>query len=486
MKQKRIRKVIVSIIFCLLLVGTLPIIPFQPINQYFTAEAATVKINKKTLKLDIGDKYTLKITGSNKKVSWSSSKKAVATVSANGKVNAKKAGTTTITAKVGKKKYTCKVTVKKQSVTSVKLNKKNVSLLKGKKITLKATLNPSNASSKGVIWRTSNKKVATVSAKGVVKAIGVGKCTISAISKDNSKKKAVCTINVRRPVTAIKLNKTSLKLTKKGGTATIKATITPKNAYNKNVTWSSSNKNVATVSSSGKVKAVGNGVATITVKAKDGSGKKATCKVTVKIPTSIFKASSSSLKISKSGSVKITFNQDGDLTYNIDDPDIISCYWDDKWNNGTINLNIVGHKTGKTNITITNSENNKKIILPVTVTLGFGISLQKLPITLNYYGYFSQVQSSYRINDINYSIEENGNRYYYELYVSGTKIYNRNSNDSSFDSISYKIYDGNSVVSSGIINPYNISVGENFINAKGNGFLYAPGNYRIVFSDTKY
>ena len=486
MKQKRIRKVIVSIIFSLLLVGTLPIIPFQPINQYFTAEAATVKINKKTLKLDIGDKYTLKITGSNKKVSWSSSKKAVATVSANGKVNAKKAGTTTITAKVGKKKYTCKVTVKKQSVTSVKLNKKNASLLKGKKITLKATINPSNASIKGVIWKTSNKKVATVSSKGVVKAVGVGKCTISALSKDNSKKKAVCTINVRRPVTAIKLNKSSLTLTKKGDTATIKTTVTPKNAYNKNVTWSSSNKNVATVSSSGKVKAVGNGVATITAKAKDGSGKKATCKVRIKIPTSIFKASSSNLTISKKGSVKITFNQEGDVTYNIDDPDIISCYWDDKWNNGTINLNVVGHKTGKTNITITNSKNDKKIVLPVTVTLGFNVTLPKLPMILNYYGYFNQVQSSYKINNISYSIEENGNRYYYELYVSGTKTYSRNNSNNSFDQISYKIYNGDSVVASGAINPYNIAVGESFTNAKGNGFLYSPGNYRIVFFDTKY
>ena len=68
----------------------------------------------------VGDTQTLKMLGTSKKVSWSSGKKSVATVTSKGLVTAKKAGTTTITAKVGNKKYTCKVTVKENVASSSK------------------------------------------------------------------------------------------------------------------------------------------------------------------------------------------------------------------------------------------------------------------------------------------------------------------------------------------------------------------------------
>jgi hypothetical protein len=88
--------------------------PYLLTNAYDTvAYAATVKLNKKSLSLYVGKTYTLKISGTKAKVTWSSSKKEVATVSSTGKVTAKKEGTTTVTALVNKKKYTCKVTVKK-------------------------------------------------------------------------------------------------------------------------------------------------------------------------------------------------------------------------------------------------------------------------------------------------------------------------------------------------------------------------------------
>ncbi len=76
-----------------------------------TASAA-VKISKKSVTLTKTQKTTLKISGTKKKVKWSSSKKSVASVSSKGVVTAKKKGTATITAKVGSKKYTCKVTVR--------------------------------------------------------------------------------------------------------------------------------------------------------------------------------------------------------------------------------------------------------------------------------------------------------------------------------------------------------------------------------------
>lgn len=80
-------------------------------NSTAVASAATVKLNQKKLSLKVGQTKQLKLTGTKKSITWSSSKKSVATVSKKGKVTAKAAGTATITAKSGGKKYTCKVTV---------------------------------------------------------------------------------------------------------------------------------------------------------------------------------------------------------------------------------------------------------------------------------------------------------------------------------------------------------------------------------------
>ena len=80
--------------------------------------SAATKISKKKATLKVGQTLQLKVTGTKKKPKWTSSKKSVATVSPKGRVKAKKKGTATITAKVGKKKYTCKVTVKKTSSSS--------------------------------------------------------------------------------------------------------------------------------------------------------------------------------------------------------------------------------------------------------------------------------------------------------------------------------------------------------------------------------
>ena len=77
--------------------------------------SAAGKINKKKATFKVGHTLQLGVTGTKGKVKWTSSKKSVATVSSKGRVKAKKKGSATITAKIGKKKYTCKVTVKKAS-----------------------------------------------------------------------------------------------------------------------------------------------------------------------------------------------------------------------------------------------------------------------------------------------------------------------------------------------------------------------------------
>ena len=135
---------------CLIITLALPV----------TANAA-VKINKTSVSVLRGKTYNLKITGTKKKIKWTSSNKKIATVSASGKIKGINKGRCNIYAKVGKKKYTCKLTVK-QPVTSIKLNKKSISLNKGKKYTLKARIAPKSAANKAVVWKSSNTKIATV------------------------------------------------------------------------------------------------------------------------------------------------------------------------------------------------------------------------------------------------------------------------------------------------------------------------------------
>ena len=131
---------------------------------------AAVKISSKSLIMVKGQKKTLKLKGTKKKAKWSSSKKSVATVSSKGVVVGKKKGITVITAKVGSKKYTCKVTVE-----TPKLNKKSVTIFWLLLDQLIFCLVPVNCS-----WYVLPTFIVTVSNSGVVLGKKAGKATISA------------------------------------------------------------------------------------------------------------------------------------------------------------------------------------------------------------------------------------------------------------------------------------------------------------------
>ena len=161
---------------------------------------------------------------------------------------------------------------------------KQLTLKKGKTFTLKPKVTVTGKISKKVTYKTSNKKVVAVNAKGKITAKKKGTAKIYVISKADKKKKCTITVTVGTPVTKVKLNKTKSTMTV-GKKQTLKATVTPKKASSKAVVWKSSNTKVATVTSKGVVKAKKAGTVTITATAKDGSGKKATCKVTVKKKT---------------------------------------------------------------------------------------------------------------------------------------------------------------------------------------------------------
>ena len=173
-------------------------------------------------------------------------------------------------------------TGKVKSVAVTNLPAKQLTLKKGKSFTLKTKVSVSGKKvSKAVTYKTSNKKVATVNAKGKITAKKNGKAVITVISKANKKKAVKINVTVGTPVTSVKLSKTKANLTV-GKTLKLKATVAPKKASSKSVVWKTSNKKIATVSASGVVKGIKAGTVKITALAKDGSGKKKVCTVTVK------------------------------------------------------------------------------------------------------------------------------------------------------------------------------------------------------------
>lgn len=171
-------------------------------------------------------------------------------------------------------------------VKSIKLNKSIVNLAKkGNTCTLKATVYPNNAYNKYVNWTANNKKVATVDKNGKIKATtNKGTTYVNAIAKDGSKIRTRVLVVVGEKVKKITLNKTSVTLNRgaKNRTFQLKKAIKNKNATYKGVSWYSSNKNIATVNSTGKVTLKRRGKVVITVKARDGSNTSARCTITVK------------------------------------------------------------------------------------------------------------------------------------------------------------------------------------------------------------
>ena len=249
--------------------------------------ATGIKLNTTAVTMTAGTNYTLKATISpsntfNKTIYWSSNNTSVAGMAAGGIIVAKKAGTATITAKTANgKTATCKVTVKSPvAPTGIKLNTTSVTMTAGTNYTLKATISPTNASSKSVSWSSSNTSVAAMASGGIIVAKKAGTATITA--KTSNGKTATCKVTVKAAAavpTGVKLNASLLTMTA-GTNYTLKATVSPSNASNKTVYWSSNNSTVAGVLNGGVLVAKKPGTATIT--AKTSNGKTATCKVTVK------------------------------------------------------------------------------------------------------------------------------------------------------------------------------------------------------------
>ena len=176
--------------------------------------------------------------------------------------------------------FTTKAEAKLNKIKVTSPSGKTVRVAKGKKVKLKTTIKI--LKNKKVKFKSKNPKVARVTAKGIVKGIKKGKTKIVVSSKSNPKiKKTIKVVVYKKAVKKIKLNKKNISL-KKNQQFKLVASISPKKNVSKVLSYKSSNKKVATVTKKGIIKAVAAGTAKITVKATDGSKKKATCQVTVK------------------------------------------------------------------------------------------------------------------------------------------------------------------------------------------------------------
>lgn len=164
-------------------------------------------------------------------------------------------------------------------VTAVTLNTTSATLVEGETIEIVATISPNNADNKKILWTSSNSSIATVN-EGKITAVKAGIAIIT-VTSDDGGKTATCNVTVKAKqiaVSGISLNESSVELYE-GEDITLTATISPENASNKNISWSTNNSEVATVND-GKVSAIKSGTASIIVKTEDG-GKSAECIVIV-------------------------------------------------------------------------------------------------------------------------------------------------------------------------------------------------------------
>ena len=249
-----------------------------------------LKLSTYSLNMNVGDEDTIIATvlpdnATYKDVTWNSANNSIITVY-NGNVKAVGVGNTIITVRTSQvnisKVINVKVngeTPKKVLVDKINVEKSTIELFVGDNVSINYTIEPSNASNKKIGFYTSDKNIAGFDANGHIVGVSKGEATVTL--KSNNDKSASIKVIVKEKdidVSGVKVSKSSLTL-KEGSSETITASVTPKNATNQTITWSSSNNDIATVEN-GKITAIKEGTATI--KATSANGKFKEVKVTVK------------------------------------------------------------------------------------------------------------------------------------------------------------------------------------------------------------
>ena len=272
----------------------------------------------------------------------------------------------------------------REKVTSVTLPYTSLDVnQESERIQLVATVSPDYPTTeRGIVWTSSDPTVAEVDKFGVVSFKKPGYTSIKATSTDNIEASATCMINVRIPVTGVTVDKTEAKM-KVGETLRIIAEVSPANAANKNVTWSSTDTSVVTVSDTGLCTAKAGGSATIVVRTQDG-GFVATCMITVYQEVESIRLSKTTARVGRGSTIRLratvlpetatnkkvtwsssdnsiaTVNQDGEVTgLKIGDPVIITA------------TTVSGNKMATCKVTVTEPVTGL-IISPTSKTLKKG------------------------------------------------------------------------------------------------------------------
>lgn len=265
-------------------------------------------------------------------------------------------------------------------ITSIALNKTNLTLQVGQSEILTVSYTPTNATGKAITWTSSNPSVATVSATGEITGVAAGTTTVTATTKNGQTATCAVTIEsapdiVATSVTISTPQKTNLIV---GETLTLSAVVLPETTTDKTVVWSSSNSSVATVDNTGKVTAIGSGEVTITAKCGDASGT-----ITLKVESIITSLSLSSTELTLEKGRKETLL----VSYSPSDPDKLSLNWSSSdVSIATVNGSgeVTGIKPGTVKITVTDTESKLKAECTVTIieTL-YGDSNNDGSITIN-------------------------------------------------------------------------------------------------------
>ena len=249
-------------------------------------DVTKVEMDKQTATVDINGENTVQLNAKvipsnankNTEITWTSKKKAVASVNQKGLVTGKTVGNSMIMATSQNGYSTDCLVVCQAKITGIKINPVTANMTVGQKITLTATTSPEIVTEK-VTWKSRNEDVAKVDNNGNVTGIGKGVVEIIAQNPGGTIQ-AVCTVTVKINPTEIRLNYSKLVLDKNSSNIPkLEATILPDTTYvNDNIIWDSSNKNVVTVEN-GNLTLIGNGEAQITVTTQNGYT--AQCSVTV-------------------------------------------------------------------------------------------------------------------------------------------------------------------------------------------------------------
>jgi uncharacterized protein YjdB len=271
---------------------------YDECTVYVSVPVTGVELSLNVLSIVNGETQQLTATvkpveALNKKVTWSTSDAAVADVDADGNVEAISVGTAKITVTTDEGNFTdeCDVTVTstgKILVDEIKITPNTASIVVDKTVDLTVEVLPANATDKNVDWTTSNSAVATVDTYGKVTGVSGGNATITATAVDGSGVFASCAVTVTVPVRGVTVSpkQITVEIDSTRASQVLVATITPSDATNKNLKWSSSNPTVVTVTGTANtatVRAISVGEATITVTTEDG-GYSDICTVIVMIP----------------------------------------------------------------------------------------------------------------------------------------------------------------------------------------------------------